>query len=263
MSTGADVTATFCATLVDEWVRCGVTDAVVCPGSRSTPLALAVAADARLRLHVHHDERSGGFVALGLGLATGRPAVVVTTSGTAAVELHAAVVEAHQAEVPMIVATADRPPELQGVGAPQTIDQTELYGGSVRWFVEPGVPDDAAATAWRQLAGRSVAASSGSTPGPVHLNLAFREPLVGTAGVLPPADGSPDIVAAPPGGPSLAGVLAGLAPGTRGVLVAGGGIVRPELVHELADRVGWPVLADPRSGAHRGAPAAAGRRAAG
>jgi hypothetical protein len=120
--------ATFCATLVDEWARCGITHAVVAPGSRSTPLALALAADDRVRVHVHHDERSAGFMALGLATATGRPAPVLTTSGTATVELHPAVVEAHHGRVPMICCTADRPPELLHVGAPQTIDQSRLYG---------------------------------------------------------------------------------------------------------------------------------------
>ena len=114
-----DVAATFCATLVDEWVRCGLTDAVVAPGSRSTPMALALVRDDRMRVHVFHDERSAAFCALGLGLATGRPALVLCTSGTAAVELHPAVVEAHQAAVPMLAVTADRPPELhRGRGAP-------------------------------------------------------------------------------------------------------------------------------------------------
>ena len=101
--------ATFCATLVDEWVRAGVTDAVVCPGSRSTPIALALVRDGRIRVHIHHDERSGAFIGLGIGLASGRPAVVVTTSGTAAAELHPAVVEAHQSGVPLIAAHS-RPP---------------------------------------------------------------------------------------------------------------------------------------------------------
>ena len=136
----ADVAATFCATLVDEWARAGVTHACIAPGSRSTPLALALAADSRLEISVHHDERSAGFVALGLGLATRRPAIVLTTSGTAAAELHASVIEAHQAGVPMVIATADRPPELREVGAPQTIDQTRLFGRSVRLELEPGVP---------------------------------------------------------------------------------------------------------------------------
>src|SRR3954469_23969161 len=131
------VAATFCATLIDEWVRAGVAHAVVAPGSRSTPMALALAGDGRLAVHVHHDERAAGFLALGIGRATGRPAVVLTTSGTAAVELHPAVVEAHHDEVPMLAVTADRPPELHGVGAPQTIDQAHLYGPAVRWFAEP------------------------------------------------------------------------------------------------------------------------------
>src|SRR5687767_15204368 len=107
MATGPDVAATFAATLVDEWVRCRVTDAVVAPGSRSTPLVLALAADGRVRVHVHHDERAAAFLALGIGMASGWPAVVVTTSGTAAVELHPAVVEAHHARVPLIACTAD------------------------------------------------------------------------------------------------------------------------------------------------------------
>src|SRR5687768_15725951 len=118
-----DVQATFVATLADEWARGGVRAAVVCPGSRSTPLALALADHPGIRVHVHHDERSGGFLALGRALADGRPVVVLTTSGTAAVELHPAVVEAHHSGVPMLVCTADRPPELQDVGAAQTIDQ--------------------------------------------------------------------------------------------------------------------------------------------
>ena len=142
-----DVQATFAATLVDEWVRDGLTDAVVCPGSRSTPLALALADHPGVRLHVQHDERSGGFLALGLGLATGRPAVVLTTSGTATAELHPAVVEADLAGVPLLACTADRPPELRDVGAPQAIDQVHLYGRSVRWFGDPGCPTPPAPSA--------------------------------------------------------------------------------------------------------------------
>ena len=136
-----DVQAAFAVTLVDEWVRGGVAHAVVCPGSRSTPLGLALAAHPAMAVHVRLDERSAGFTALGIGRATGRPALVVTTSGTAAAELHAAVVEADLGAVPLIVCTADRPPELRDVGAPQTIDQTRLFGGSVRWFCDPGVAD--------------------------------------------------------------------------------------------------------------------------
>ena len=119
------VQATFSATLVDEWARLGVTDAVICPGSRSTPLALSLAE--RLRIHVRLDERSAAFFAVGLAMATGRPTIICVTSGTAAAELHPAVVEAHHARVPLIVCTADRPPELHQTGAPQTIEQTGLF----------------------------------------------------------------------------------------------------------------------------------------
>src|SRR5262252_447280 len=170
--------ATFCATLVDEWARHGVTDAVVCPGSRSTPLALALART--LRSHVRLDERSAAFYALGLAMATGRPTVVCVTSGTAAAELHPAVVEAHHACVPLIVCTADRPSELHGVGAPQTIDQVGLYTTSTRWSANPGVPDESQRETWRPLAARAVTAAlhAPDGPGPVHLNLEFREPLV-------------------------------------------------------------------------------------
>ena len=172
--------------LVDEWGRAGVTDAVACPGSRSTPLLVALAEAAeegRLRLHVFLDERAAGFFALGLGLASNVPAPVVTTSGTAAVELHPAVVEAHHAGVPMLVVTADRPAELHDCGAPQTVRQEGLYGEAVRWQASPGVPDVAGAGVWRSWGSRAVAEARGGRrrPGPVHLNLAFREPLVGTA----------------------------------------------------------------------------------
>ena len=138
----ADLQATFCATLVDEWIHHGVRHAVVAPGSRSTPMALALAGRGELRVHVVHDERAAAFVALGLGLA-GIPAVLLCTSGTAAANFHPAVVEAGLSDVPMLVVTADRPPELRDVGAPQTIDQTGLYGRSVRWFHDPGVADPA------------------------------------------------------------------------------------------------------------------------
>ena len=111
-------------------------DAVVCPGSRSTPMALALAAGG-LRVHVRLDERSAGFYALGLSLATGQPTVVCTTSGTAAAELHPSVLEAHHSCVPLLVCTADRPPELQDVGSPQTVDQVHLFGRAVRWFAAP------------------------------------------------------------------------------------------------------------------------------
>ena len=253
-----DAQATFTATLVDEWVRGGVRHAVLSPGSRSTPLALALAADERVTLHVHLDERSAAFVALGVGLASDVPAVLLCTSGTAAANLHPAVVEAHQARVPLLVCTADRPPELQGFGAPQTIDQVKLYGGAVRWYAEPGPPDGATAGTWRSLASRALLESTGRPPGPVHLNLAFRDPLVGTAGPLPVGrdDGHPwhAVPAPPPPGPAGAASLAGLLRG-RGVIVAGGGAgAGPGAVTALGAALGWPVLADPRSGCRTPAP---------
>ena len=142
MRTPGDTAATFCATLVDEWVRVGVRHAVVAPGSRSTPLAVAIEARAELALHIFHDERSAAFAALGIGRDSGFPAVLLCTSGTAATHFAAAVHEANLSRVPMVVCTADRPPELRDVGAPQTIDQTKLYGDAVRWFHDPGVPSE-------------------------------------------------------------------------------------------------------------------------
>lgn len=244
----ADAAATFCATLVDEWIHRGVRTAVLCPGSRSTPIALALAARSELSLHVFHDERSGAFAALGAALATGAPSILACTSGTAAVNFHPAVVEADHARVPMIVCTADRPPELQGVGAPQTIDQHGLFGGSVRWEHDPGVADAAGSDAWRGVAAHAVAASLGPVPGPVHLNLPFREPLIGVARDLPPRAGSDASFAA---GSSLVDVpaeLAGLASRGRGVVLAGWGIDDSRAVTALAGRLGWPIVADPRSG---------------
>ena len=135
-----DVQATFCATLVDEWVRCGLTDAVVCPGSRSTPMTLALAADDRLAACTSTTTSGQGRSSpSGLASASGRPVVIVTTSGTAVVELHPAVVEADLAGVPLIVCTADRPPELRDVAAPQTVDQTHLFGRAVALVLRPRV----------------------------------------------------------------------------------------------------------------------------
>ncbi len=242
-----DVQATFCATLVDEWVRCGLTDAVVCPGSRSTPLALALDADERVRVQVHVDERSGSFLALGLARVTERPVVVLTTSGTATVQLHAAVVEADLSGVPLLVCTADRPPELRDVAAPQTVDQERLYGRAARWYVDAGVPEGAAAGTWRSLAARAWAEATAEWPGPVQVNLPFREPLVGAPGPLPEPRGDGPWhrrVRTGREAPSLAPSLAQ----ARGVVVAGRGTTDPDAVVALAEALGWPLLADPLSG---------------
>ena len=249
----------FAATLVDEWVRGGLTDAVLSPGSRSTPLAVALAGDGRVRLHVALDERSAAFFALGLGLASGHPAVVLTTSGTAAAELHPAVVEAHQAGVPLLACTADRPPELHHVGAPQTIEQVGLFGGSVRWAHAPGVADEAGVASWRSVAARALAEATTAPagPGPVHLNLAFDEPLVGAADriVAGRRGGVPWHARAPVAAHPPADVVRELAShGGRGLIVAGAGAGDPRAVHAMAAALGWPVLADPRSGCRVPAP---------
>jgi 2-succinyl-5-enolpyruvyl-6-hydroxy-3-cyclohexene-1-carboxylate synthase len=181
------VQATFVATLFDEWIARGLIDVVLAPGSRSTPLAIAAASRRELQLHVRLDERSAGFFALGRALVTSRPVVMVTTSGTAATELHACVAEADLAFVPLIVVTADRPPELHGVGAPQTIDQAHLYGTMVRRFDDVYDVSLDAATRWRGEASGLWDAAVGdvTSPGPVHLNVGFVEPLIAEAFALP------------------------------------------------------------------------------
>jgi 2-succinyl-5-enolpyruvyl-6-hydroxy-3-cyclohexene-1-carboxylate synthase len=242
-----DVQATFAATLVDEWALCGVRHAVVAPGSRSTPLALALAASGDITVHVHLDERSAGFLALGTARETGEPTIVLTTSGTAAAELHPAVVEAHLSQVPLLVCTADRPPELRDVGAPQAIDQAHLFGRAVRWFHDPGVADPVTAARWRPLAARAHAEST-TVGGPVHLNLPFREPLLGQAGALPPRRTGGDGWTRQPHGwrPADPAVTPAGVAGRRGVIVAGGAADDGEAVVAVAGALGWPVLLDAR-----------------
>ena len=218
-------------------------------------MALAIAARSELQLHVFHDERSASFAALGIGLSSksGKlmPAILLCTSGTAAVEFHAAVVEANYASVPMLVCTADRPPELQGVGAAQTIDQQNLYGASTRLFVDAGIADDTRRDDWRQLAQEVLSAAIRTDAGPVHLNLPFREPLVGIAEELPAAIASQvgNAFDDPPSiSQDILQKLSAMCVGEKGVIVAGNGIDNPQMVLELAHRLQWPVFADSRSG---------------
>jgi 2-succinyl-5-enolpyruvyl-6-hydroxy-3-cyclohexene-1-carboxylate synthase len=258
-----DANTAFARAVVDEWARAGVTDACVAPGSRSTPLALALADDARIRVHVHLDERSASFFALGVATVTGRAAVVVCTSGTAAANLHPAVLEADHGRVPLVVCTADRPFELRDTGAGQTVDQVGLYGGAVRWSVDVEAPHDAPpelTRAWRAVAARAVAEASGPRPGPVHVNVAFREPLVPTGAPLVDVPARPDgapwtRVARGREQPDVDGLASRLASVERGVVVAGWGAgVDARELDRLAGALRWPVLADPisngRSGAH-------------
>ena len=242
--------------LVDELVRGGVREAVLCPGSRNAPLAFALHdadRDGRLRLHVRIDERTAGFLALGLAKASGLPVPVVTTSGTAAVNLHPAVVEADYSRVPLVVLTADRPAELRGTGANQTIDQVKLFGGSVRWFHE--LSADAGHVGGRLARRGATARSPTGGPGPVHLNVALREPLVPDAGpVLAGAAGRRDR-APRRGAPTGDSGYPDLAAGGRTVVVAGDQALAD--ARGLAEAGGWPLLAEPSSG-HRAGPNALG-----
>src|SRR3954449_2476294 len=176
--------------LVDELARCGMTHAVTAPGSRNAPLALVLAGDPRLHAVSVLDERSAGFVALGMARASGRPVAVTCTSGSAAANLMPAVVEAHESRVPLLVLTADRPPELRDVGAGQAIDQIKLYGSFAKWFVEVGnhPPGRASAVHHRQLGCRAYSTAALGRPGPVHLNFPLREPLAPEPEDLDPAD---------------------------------------------------------------------------
>ncbi len=255
---------------MDELARCGVREACTSPGSRSTPLVLSLAREERIRATSHLDERSGSFFALGIGKATGVPAVLACTSGTAAANYAPAVFEAREARVPLLVLTADRPPELRDVGAGQTIDQVKLYGAAAKWFLE--VDDQPATPArlrWlRQLACRAFLTALEGRPGPVHLNFSLREPLV-LDGPLPPSEegrpgGRPWVTrprAAAHAPPELVdGVRAELEARPRAVLVAGRAERDAGLGAALADfaeRAAIPLLADPLSGARRGPAAVA------
>jgi 2-succinyl-5-enolpyruvyl-6-hydroxy-3-cyclohexene-1-carboxylate synthase len=252
----------FARVLVDELVRGGVTDAVLAPGSRSAPVALALAAaerSGRLRLHVRIDERTAAFLALGLAKASGQPVPVLTTSGTAAAHLHAAVLEADASGVPLLALTADRPPELRGTGANQTIEQRGLYGGAVRWAADVGVPEAGRESAqnkyWRSLVAKALAVARGAVsadPGPVHLNLALREPLLpedDSVDLTGPwagrADGAPwtEATEAAPAAPRMS------RPAGRTLVVAGDGPFRhAENASALADLWGRPLIAEPSSG---------------
>jgi 2-succinyl-5-enolpyruvyl-6-hydroxy-3-cyclohexene-1-carboxylate synthase len=258
---GGDANLARAAALVDALVSAGARRACLSPGSRSTPIALALARHPAIELQVHLDERSSAFVALGIAKATGVPAIVACTSGTAAAEFLPAVVEASQARVPLLLLTADRPPRLRGTGANQTIDQTELYGRYVRRFIEGAL--DGTREDWGVAGATAITAALGDPPGPVHLNLPFDEPLVpetapgpadrataeariaeriweGSDAGGPPAIDAPDLI-------DLLRTDRAL-DADRGVVVVGGMPSPPTAILELADRLGWPVVAEPPSG---------------
>ncbi len=262
---------------IEELSRQGVRHVVYCPGSRSTPLALRFMEHPRLRCWMHLDERSAAFFALGMAKRRREPVAVLCTSGTAAANLAPAVVEAHYARVPLLLLTADRPPELRDAGAPQTMDQLHLYGRHVRWFLEVALPESEPELLRyvRTVAAKAVAAATGPFSGPVHLNFPFREPLIpeppeATDEPWPSGRPEPDRLAAEwaasadspltpyaqvtAGVPSIGArevqrLAEQLTAAERGIIVCGPQ-TDPEFaaaVSQLAQRLQFPLLADPLS----------------
>jgi 2-succinyl-5-enolpyruvyl-6-hydroxy-3-cyclohexene-1-carboxylate synthase len=251
---------------VEELARCGVRHAVLSPGSRSTPLAVALSRQPEIEATVIVDERSAAFFALGAAQATGVPVAILCTSGTAAANLHPAICEADESALPLLALTADRPPELRGIGAGQTIDQLKLYGAAVRWFCEVGThaADDSGLLHFRSTACRAFAIAAGEgRPGPVHLNFPWREPLA-------PVEVPDSIPAGDPlalegrGGRPLTAVtrldrepsqflleeVAKHIDGASSAVIVAGRQSDPELrepIAQLAAAAGMPILAEPTS----------------
>ncbi len=264
MTIPLNASAATATVLVDELVRCGVREIVLAPGSRSAPLAFAAhaaAEEGRVRLHVRIDERSAGFLALGIAKSSHRPVVVVTTSGTAVANLHPAVLEASHAGLPLVVLTADRPAGLRGTNANQTTDQVKIFGDAVRAFADlppgaAGASETAQVASWRSLVARLLVTAEGGAsraPGPVHLNAQLGEPLT------PDTDGgwTGDVDGRPGGQPWTERPDPPLAqpepvPADRRTVVLAGDDAGPP-ARVLAERAAWPLLAEPSSGARTGA----------
>jgi 2-succinyl-5-enolpyruvyl-6-hydroxy-3-cyclohexene-1-carboxylate synthase len=259
----------FIGAFIDELVRADIRHIVICPGSRSTPLAISAANNPDVQLHVLIDERSAGFFALGLAKYTGKPSVLICTSGTAAANFLPAIVEAHQSHIPMLVLTADRPHELREVGAPQTIDQNRLYGIYTKWFIDVALPEasNAALTYIRSLACRAIAEASFIPSGPVHLNFPLREPLTPDPGkTLSMAERDPIAWYGRPNGKPYThintplnildadSILSELADSVigqpKGLLIVGSGYSQDKASTflSIAKKLGYPLLADPLSG---------------
>ena len=262
MSQSSSPAQSFAAQLLASLAKAGVRNFFLAPGARSQALAIAagqLAEAGKIDLHIRLDERGMGFTAVGAALASGEPSVLITTSGTAVANLHPAVLEAHHSGVPLILLTADRPHELRGVGANQTTNQIGIFNDAVRECVDVPAPNgnDGEAREASQLAVNAIAVAmgyDGDQPGPVQLNLAFREPLSSTspnAAELNPLIELPDIFEPNP-------EFAMLSAEVPTVVVAGAG-AGSEAV-ELAEAFGWPILAEPSSGARHGANAIIGYR---
>lgn len=250
----------YCGAFVDELARSGVRHVVISPGSRSTPLAMLMAAHREIRIWMHVDERSAAFFALGMAKARRQPVAVLSTSGTAAVNYFPAVAEAHHARAPLIVCTADRPHEMRDVGAPQAIDQIHLYGSYVKWFVEMALPEDSPSMLQyvRTVAGRAAATTLMAPSGPVHLNFPFREPFIPqleeTEVHVAAREGQRKYVQVTqsprqPQSDDIKRLAAELRDIKRGLIVCGpqDDPAFPESVIRLAERLQFPILADPLS----------------
>lgn len=252
----------FVGAFIEELVRSGVAHVCLCPGSRSTPLALLLRKHPGIKVWTHLDERSAAFFALGMAKMSQQPVALVATSGTATVNFAPAVVEAYYARVPLLVLTADRPPELRGVGALQTIDQVRLYGSHVKWFTEMALPEgsDEAVRYARTVACRAASIARAEAAGPVHINFPFREPLIPIAdGAIPAGRSGPDwgsndqrpYVAVTqalrrPDPADLVALATELRAGRRGLIVCGpqNDPTFPAVVARLAEELNFPLLAD-------------------
>ena len=257
----AELGVRWCLALLDGLITGGIHELVLSPGSRSTPVVLAAQRRPRLKLTPILDERSAAFYALGLARASGRPVGLLATSGSAPAHWYPAVIEASESGVPLILLSADRPPELRGWGANQTVEQTRLFGCHVRAFHDPGAPQDSPALikALRALGIRAATVSRGPDPGPVHINLPLREPLVPRSAWALDVDfqdavspiehpwepKAPQIGSAPQPSQAFKDRLRG-----RGVIYCGPDTPRtgfPEALWRCAAALGAPVLADPLS----------------
>jgi 2-succinyl-5-enolpyruvyl-6-hydroxy-3-cyclohexene-1-carboxylate synthase len=280
-----DIALACMAQLTGELHRLGLRDACISPGSRSTPIALALTRHGGIRVHMHLDERSSAFFALGVARASDRPVALVCTSGTAVANWLPAVVEASMSGVPLLLLSADRPPVLRGTGANQTIDQVGIFGGHVRWSLDAPLPAPGpdAGRMWRALAAEAVQRALGPQPGPVHLNLPFTEPLVPSGAAVdlgpePPSGwdaegaaraatsrpphpgegGTPRVALSPPPDPALVDELARLIEATEHGLVLAGGLRSSgeaggaAAIVRLSQAAAWPLIAEPTSGARTG-----------
>jgi 2-succinyl-5-enolpyruvyl-6-hydroxy-3-cyclohexene-1-carboxylate synthase len=255
----------YTAAFVAELVQTGVTEAVVSPGSRSTPMAMVMAEHPGLNVHIHVDERSAAFFALGKAKASGKPVAILCTSGTAAANYFPAIAEANISRIPLIVITSDRPHELRDVGAPQAIDQIRLYGHHVKWFVEMAIPEksDEMLRYVRSVCGRAAATALQAPSGPVHLNFPFREPLIPRLdeNIFQLNERPKQYVNVRNGAltidkSDLSEIASKINEHEKGIIICGQieNTAFTDMVTELSERLHFPILADPlsqlRSGKH-------------